>query len=127
MNWFNEDPFEDILKEFFGESSKGRNYKEEFLGSEEDERIIDYSEDKKNVFFIFELPGYEEDDLDVSIKEGFIKIKAQKKDLENIPDYLSRKLSKGFLIKKKLPKFINFKKFSKTMKNGILEVVFNKK
>ena len=55
-----------------------------------------------------------------------MKITAKKLDAENIQDYLHQKLKQGVSIEKKLPDFVNLKKFSKTMKNGVLEIVFDK-
>lgn len=127
MNWFEEDPFEGILKEFFGESSRTKNYKDNLLETEEDERLIDYSEDEKNIYFVFELPGYTENDVDIAVKNGRINISASKKDTGDVQSYLSEKLSRGIILNKKLPKFIKFKKFSYTLKNGVLEIIFRKK
>ena len=127
MNWFDDDPFEDIFKEFFGESSKTKNYRDRILENEEDERFIDYAEDEKNVYFIFELPGYNENDVSVIVKDGKINVKVQKKDTGDVQAYLNEKLVRGVSIIKKLPQFIKTKNFSQTMKNGILEVTFIKK
>ena len=129
MNWFNDDPFEEILREFFGESPKSKRYRTRTLVSEEDERIIDFSEDEENVYFVFEFPGYELEDIDVIVRNGFLIVNASKKqiDLGDIQEYLVEKLKQGISIRKKLPSFINQKNFSKTMKNGVLELKFKKK
>ena len=46
---------------------------------------------------------------------------------EEIQDYLSEKLKRGIFIKKSIPNFVNHRGFSYTMRNGILEVVFDKR
>jgi HSP20 family protein len=128
MGFFDDDPFEDILREFFSpESRTGRKRNGTIIQGEEEDRIIDFVEEKNKVYLIFELPGYNEKDIMVIVKNKELEIRAQKNDREEVQTYLAPKLSKGFFIRKTLPKFINPKRFSHTMRNGILEVVFNKK
>ncbi|MFC1682242.1 Hsp20/alpha crystallin family protein [Nanoarchaeota archaeon] len=130
MGFFDEDPFEDLFKDFFGGTSpKSRKYREQIIQGEEEDRTIDFLEDEKKIYFIFELSGYNESDIIIEVNKNILEIKASKKncDIENVQDYLSKKLCNGLIIKKTLPNFINSKKFSNTMKNGVLEVIFNKK
>ena len=42
MNFFNDDPFEDIVKEFFSPRQRGNT--EEVIKGEEEERTIDFIE-----------------------------------------------------------------------------------
>jgi HSP20 family protein len=121
-----------MLKDFFGNSNRSGNSgvrKTKFISGEEEDRNIDFIEDEKNVYLIFELPGFSEKDIDVKIKGDELKIVAMKKgcDLDKIQDYLSQKLCKGIKINKLLPKFIKTKNFEVSFKNGILEVLFDKK
>jgi len=125
MNFFNDDPFESIINEFFNRDS--RRNEEKIIHGEEEDRIIDFLETKNKVYIVFELPGYNEKDIDIVIKNKTIEIKAKKRTEEKIQDYLNQKLYQGITIKKTLPKFINSKKFSYTLKNGVLEIIFNKK
>ncbi|MFA4960328.1 MAG: Hsp20 family protein [Candidatus Pacearchaeota archaeon] len=122
---FGNDPF-DIFREFFGETPK-RRYKKNFIKGEEEERVIDLIESGDKAYLIFELPGYEEDDIFVNVSGKTIEIIAKKKDTEEIKEYLSQKFKQGVQYKRVLPEFINTKKFDYTQKNGILEVVFSKK
>jgi HSP20 family molecular chaperone IbpA len=130
MNPFNDDPFGedpfDIFREFFGERPTKR-YKRQFIQGEEDERVIDLIETDKKAYFIFELPGFDEEDLSVEVIGNSIEIIAKKKNLSEVKDYLANKLKPVVRYKRNLPSFISTKKFSYTQKNGILEVVFNKK
>ena len=127
-DWFNEDPFDSILKDFFGERSPRRTQRKEFeIANEEEDRLIDFIEAPEKVFVIFELPGYSEKDIAVAVKDRKLEVQAQKRNNEGMQDYLAQKLRRGEIIKKSLPDFINTKKFSHTFKNGILEVALDKK
>ena len=128
MGFFDDnDPFDEIIRNFLG-NAQGikRRHKENFIKGEDEDRIIDFIEDDERVYLVFELPGYDEKDISIMIKGKDLKITAKKLDAENIQDYLHQKLKQGVSIEKKLPDFVNLKKFSKTMKNGVLEIVFDK-
>src|SRR3989344_6759771 len=122
-----EDPFEDIIKEFFGQTNLSRRKnKEQFIRGEDEDRVIDFLEDDKKGYLIFELNGYEEKDVSVAVDGRELDINAMKSNEEGIQGYLHQKLRQGFSIKKKIPNFVNNKKFSSTMRNGVLEIVFEK-
>ncbi|NCN99390.1 hypothetical protein COU62_01980 [Candidatus Pacearchaeota archaeon CG10_big_fil_rev_8_21_14_0_10_35_219] len=125
MSFFDDDPFESIFEEFF---SPGRrvNRKGQFIRSEEDERVSDFIESGNEIYLVFELPGYNEEDIMIMANKGELEIKVQKKS-EEVQSYLSQKLKQGLVMKRTLPKFVDTKKFSHTMKNGILEIKFKKK
>lgn len=129
MGFFDEDdPFENIVRELFEHNpSQVSNGSREFIRGEEEDRKIDFIETKDKLFLVFEIPGYSEEDVKVEIKKGEIIVKAKKKNINEIPQYLYNKLSREFYVKKSLPKFVNHKKFKYTFKNGILEIVFDKK
>ena len=63
----------------------------------------------------------------VAVKGRDVEIQAQKKRQEGVQDYLMQKLQQGVLYRKTLPLFLNSKRFSSTMKNGVLEIAFEKK
>jgi HSP20 family molecular chaperone IbpA len=123
---FNNDPFESIVREFFGETPK-RKYEKRFEQGEEEERVIDFIEGDGKAYFIFELPGYTEDDVFVNVSGKIIEIVAKKKNTAETKEYLSQKLKNGIRYKRTLPDFVNPKKFNYTQKNGILEVLFDRK
>jgi HSP20 family protein len=129
MSLFDDDPFEEIVREFFGGSSPNRiqSHHNQVIKGEDEDRKIDFVEDDKKIYLIFELPGYNEQDISVSVKGKELVINASKSQTENIQRYLTSKLKQGSQIKKTLPKFINPKKFNNTIRNGVLEVVFNKR
>lgn len=127
MPFFGDDPFDEIFKEFFGENPRSKRSRNNVIKSEQDERVIDYIEDEDNVYFVFELPGYEEEDVDVSVKSNTLTVNAVKKNSDVVQDYLNKKLKNGINITKNLPDYVKPKKFTQTMKNGILELKFVKK
>lgn len=123
---FGNDPFENIVREFFGETPK-RKYEKRFVQGEEEERVIDFIEGDGKAYFIFELPGYTEDDIFVNVSGKIIEITAKKKNTAEAKEYLSQKLKNGIRYKRTLPDSVNPKKFKYTQKNGILEVLFDRK
>lgn len=134
MSFFNDDPFEEIIREFFSHKTKDFNenekgFEKRIINGEEDDRVIDFIEGSKKFYIIFEFPGYEKKDISVFVKSKQLEIKLNKKinEKENMQNYLSQKLSQKIIIKKTIPKFVNSKKFTYTVRNGILEISFDKK
>ena len=123
---FFEDPFDSIVREFFG-GAPVRRGRRTIINGEEEDRTIDFIEDNNYVYSIFELPGFEERDINVSIRGKELQIVAKKIPSEEVQAYLAQKLSRGISITKTLPNFVSTKKHKITMKNGILEITFNKK
>ena len=129
MGFFEDnDQFEDIIREFLGESNSRirRDDYEEIIEGEVEEGIIDFIEDENYIYLIFELPGYDEKDILISIKGRKLEIIAKKRNSVEVQNYLTQKLNTGFFINKNLPSFIKTKNFKHTVKNGILELVFIK-
>ena len=127
MNFFDDDPFENIVREFFGQRPGRSQRTNEIISGEEEERVIDFLETPKKVFLIFEIPGYNKEDVSVRVDKGQIEITAKKKNIENVQTYLSKKLRQGVYFKKLIPKTANSSKFNYIFKNGILEVAFDRK
>ena len=130
MRFFGDnDQFEDIIREFLGDSNSRikRDDYEEIIEGEVEEGIIDFIEDENYIYLIFELPGYDEKDILISIKGRKLEIIAKKRNSVEVQNYLTQKLNTGFFINKNLPSFIKTKNFKHTVKNGILELVFIKK
>lgn len=129
MSFFddNEDPFDSIVREFFGGSPMRRGRRrEQFIRGEDEDRTIDFVEDENHVYLVFELPGFNEKDVSVIVKGKELEITAQKSNGENMQDYLHQKLRQGLFVKKQLPNFVSPKNFNHTIRNGILEIVFTK-
>ena len=124
MGFFDDDndPFESIVREFFQESRPARTTSsKDFLKGEKEERTIDYIEEDKKVYFVFEIYGYSKSDIKVEVGKGFIEVEARKKNFDGVQDYLIPKLEKGIKIKKNLPG-LKVKSYEWTFNNGILEV-----
>ncbi|MGC9309143.1 MAG: Hsp20/alpha crystallin family protein [Candidatus Nanoarchaeia archaeon] len=124
MGFFDDDPFEDIVREFFRGRPVRRN---QFIRGEEEDRESDYIEDKNAVYLIFELPGYNKKDVSIIIKGKNLEINAKKTNQEDMQDYLHKKLKHGFSIQKQLPDYVDKNKIDYTMKNGVLEIVLKKR
>ncbi len=127
MGFFDDnDPFESIVREFFGGSPVRRARREQFISGEDEDRVIDFVEDNEKVYLVFELPGFNEKDISVRVKGRDLEISAKKSNGEAIPDYLHQKLKQGVLIQKKLPKIVNTSRMQYYVNNGVLEIIFNK-
>lgn len=128
MDWFDdpfESPFEEIVREFFGDRPS-RKRRQAYIKGEDETNSVDFIEDDKHVYFIFELPGYEGGDVAVIVKENTLEVNASKKSPDNVQPYLAQKLEQGLRIRKRIPSFVKTKNFEHSMKNGILEVRFKK-
>ena len=124
---FFDDPFDDIINEFFSKGSFFEPDHRKIIRGEADERKIGITEFKNKIYLIFSFPGYDEKDIKIKVQNSILKLSAKKKNLSNVQDYLFKKLNTGVFIEKKLPSNVKTKKFSYTFKNGVLEMVFNKK
>lgn len=127
MGLFDEtDPFDDIVREFFGQHPKMQGYRRSPAQGVREDRAASIVEDEDSIFLIFELSGYDENDVSVEIKGRVLEIHAQKSNREGVQDYLHQKLRQGATLRKQLPASVNPKKFSHTMRNGVLEILFQK-
>lgn len=129
MSFFDEEEggsFEDLMNNFFGQSTGARQRNNEVISGEQDERMIDFIETDKEAFLIFELPGYTKDNVRVEVTKNEINIIARRKVGESVPNYLSQKLMNGIELTKPLPKFLSKKKYELNFSNGVLELRFRK-
>ena len=118
----------DIVRQFFGEVNgrRTRRPREEIEVEEEDSKVetIDL---ENEVHFIFDLAGYDEKDLELEVKDKTLIVQVKKKGECKMQDYLSKKLCRGETIKKTLAPYLDVKNFKHSIKNGVLEVKFEKK
>jgi len=126
MDWNNNDPFDSIVREFFGESPRRRRRHEEFTEGEEEDRVIDFIETDDALYLIFELPGYSNKDVTLALKDRRLEVQAHKQNAANAQEYLAQRLKQGIIIKKTLPGNVLVKSMKHTVKNGIIEVRFDK-
>ena len=130
MSFFGDgnDPFEEIFKEFFDGSSgrpttsSGRNV----VSSESEERVIDYIEEDRNIYFVFELPGFSKGDVEVNVKGNNLIINVKKNNLGSLKNYVKEKLSQEIEFRKNIPVKVD-RKYISEFNNGILEVQFKRK
>ncbi len=121
---FNNDPFEDMINQFFGNS--GRVRRSRVKREVEEEQNTQFIEEEDYVYLIIELPGYSEKDINISIDDDTISISAKAKQIV-AQDYLAQKQKEGITIEQIIPENIKIKNFKKTFRNGILEVTFEKR
>lgn len=132
MNFFNDDPFENIVKEFFGNSivKQGRSRLEEDFeeDSEEYETVkkaygntgripVKKVSDSKKIYFLFDFSGEEK-----------IKVKTKRLSQGNnrTIDVLEIAQTNKRIGEFILPEKIKTKNMASTINNGILEVSFEK-
>jgi HSP20 family molecular chaperone IbpA len=125
MSFFGDDSFDEMVNELFGGRPTTR--RKRVLSGEQEERVIDFIEEDKNIYFVFELSGYSFEDVTVNIRNHEIEVNAVKEKLSDVQPYLKEKLVSGTNFKKELPGFVKHKEFQKTFKNGVLEVKFKRK
>ena len=126
-NMFGEDPFDRIAREFFGANRDLGGQGNGFIENEEEERNIDFVQTENYVYVVFELPGYKEGDVEVSVNGSDLRVLARGKATESHDDYIARKLQDGVSITKLLPKFVVSKGYKTSFRNGVLEICFKKK
>lgn len=121
---------ERLFEEFF-EPSPRRRWR--WLSRAEGETIspsIDVYDNKNEIVVKAELPGVEKENIDLTISENSLTIKAESKKDEEVKDenYYSREIHYGTYSRTiTLPAEIDSSKAKATLKNGILEIVLPKK
>lgn len=123
---FEDDSFEDIVNQFFGNSGRIRKSRIKRFVEDEDQNS-QFIEEDNYLYLIVELPGYSEKEISVSIKEDRILISAKSSRRIEAQDYLEQKRREGIMIEQILPDNIKTKNFTKTFRNGVLEVTFEKR
>lgn len=127
MSFIEDDSFDDIVNQFFGGRNSARRNPRKNYSSEVEERSIDFIQTDDNIYLIFELAGFEKDDIDVNIKGKSIEVVAKKIDFEGIKEYLVEKFSRGVSFTREIIDEVNTKDFSYSMNNGVLELKFKRK
>lgn len=85
-----------------------------------------YINDNKEVVGEFQLPGFEEEDIELSVHRGVLEIKAQKSDKQEEGDgkkkYVVRESSRSFYRQISLPEHADEDAAKAHFKNGMLKV-----
>ncbi|MCX8190401.1 MAG: Hsp20/alpha crystallin family protein [Candidatus Diapherotrites archaeon] len=106
--------FDDLESWFFG---KRANNREGIQETGHSQLVHDIWESENKVFVTVELPGKKEKDIDLRVSANRLFIKVKQEGTENQSDYYTTI---------RLPSAVKEKPTSKTFKNGILEIIFEK-
>jgi len=90
---------------------------------------IDVVDRKKEIIIKAELPGFEKEDLDISIANNQLVIKAKscKEEKEEKGDYLKQEIRKSEIYRSvSLPAEVEDEKIKTSYKNGVLELTIPK-
>lgn len=92
---------------------------------------VDLEENNENFIIKVELPGIDTNDVEISVTDGFLTIKGEKKEdkeEEEDKNFLRREISYGSFVRTiALPEAADTEKAGATFKNGILTVEVPKK
>jgi HSP20 family protein len=108
---------------FEGRPQKRGRGKEEWVPS------LDVSETKSDIVVKAELPGLDPKDIDISLNDGFLTIKGEKKHEteEKEENYHFVERSYGSFVRSiQLPRDVKHEKISASYKNGVLKIVLPK-
>ncbi|HYA90528.1 MAG TPA: Hsp20/alpha crystallin family protein [Thermodesulfobacteriota bacterium] len=114
--------FDQLWDSFFGGGSKGRA-EGEWLPS------LDLAETDNELVVKAELPGMDSKDIDISLSDGMLTIKGEKKQEkeEKKSDYHFIERSYGAFTRSiRLPKQVQREKISASYKNGLLRITLPK-
>ncbi len=116
QNWFNE--FDQLFESFFDQRPQGRM-----------SLACDVEEGEKYILFTFDLPGLEEKDISIEIKENVLSISGER--TEEISEDGTRKFKgRHYGVFKQsfgLPKTVDQEKVEADYTNGVLKVLLPKK
>jgi HSP20 family protein len=90
---------------------------------------LDVSETKNDVVIKAELPGMDPKDIDISLSNGFLTIKGEKKQEKEEKDenyHLIERSYGSFTRSVRLPREVQSDKITASFKNGVLRVTFPK-
>ena len=79
------DPFDQLVKQFFGHApGKSKPRMQRKVDSQEDLSSGEVIENDDIVYLIFEIPGFSDQEIKISVKDNILEIKAEKKSKEDI-------------------------------------------
>lgn len=132
--WGLFDPFEELrrmrekIDRVLGELERGKKLPS--LGDFMD-FPVDVIDEEDKIRTIAELPGFKKEDIDISIEDRYLNIRAEREDEKEDEgkgkEYLRRERSSGMIQRRiLLPQEINTENVKATYNNGILEVTLPK-
>ena len=90
---------------------------------------VDLTESKDSIIVKVELPGLEKKDIDLTVKQGLLTIKGQKKEEKEETDKLCHRVERSFgsfIRTFRLPAGVKEDKVDAKFKDGILEITLPK-
>jgi HSP20 family protein len=85
-----------------------------------------YSEDDKNMIIEVHAPGFEEDDINLSLDNGVLEIRGQRTSKEEKDDdkrgYMIRESASSFYRRVVLPEYVEEDKVKASLDKGILKI-----
>ena len=115
--------FDEEIERLFNTPFAGMTKPTEFFGDWTP--ALDLTQDKENFVAKIELPGMEKDDIDVSLHEGALTIRGERKAEEKQEDegqLRTERVFGSFSRSVRLPKPVNEGKVVATYKDGVLTV-----
>lgn len=111
--------FEDLQKRVFGTSHNA--------GSIALAKADVYVKEGQELVGEFQIPGFSEDEIDISVNDGFLEIRAQREDKQSDKSsdgkrYIVRELSNSFYRSIALPKQADTAGIEAHFDNGLLQV-----
>jgi HSP20 family protein len=91
---------------------------------------VDLSEDKDNVYVDADIPGMEQKDINVSMKDDYLVISGNKEEVREEKKknyYRSERLQGSFYRQVMIPASVDAAKVKAMYKNGVLKVTLPKK
>ncbi|MCD6416762.1 MAG: Hsp20/alpha crystallin family protein [Planctomycetes bacterium] len=115
-------PFWNLFEDFFGEVA-GRSLLPKLWSEDGFLPAINVSEDKEKVTVTAEVPGMAKDDLEVSLDNGVLTLRGEKKE-ENVSDEtnfhrVERRYGR-FERRMRLPSYVDAEKTDASYKDGVL-------
>jgi len=121
-----------LFEDFAGDLSPWSRLEVPFFGSREDGLVptVDVKETEKEIVVTAELPGLQEKDVDLTIRDGVLSLKGEKKDeskKEGDNYYVTERRYGSFHRAFRLPDSANEDKATADFSDGVLTVTVPKK
>lgn len=82
----------------------------------------DYYETSDDFVFEIPLPGLKKEDISIEINKNFIKIQAEKKEVENVKYFAKSSYSNSYQLSYQIPENTDKENIDATMENGMLKI-----
>lgn len=119
------------FRRMFGEFEGGRHEADRHVGSAEGTYIprVDISDDEQNVYLHAELPGLSAEDVKITVTEGVLSIKGEKKISEKVesPNFIRKERRFGSFVRQFTLADNLSEEIQATFENGLLEIAIPKK